>query len=118
LDRESELIAKAMARAPRTIAVDLDGTLASQDGGWRGFQYIGPPIMSVVRELRKEKKAGARIVLHTCRVTTLDNKVNPESLDTIRDWLKKHRVPVDEIWMGTGKPWADAYWDDKAVRKP
>lgn len=98
--------------------MDLDGTLAGQEFGWRGFDFIGEPIMSVVEAVRAEHAAGSRIILHTCRVTTLDNRIMPESLDVIRVWLKKHGVPVDEIWMGTGKPWASEYWDDRAVRKP
>ena len=118
MDQESELIAKAMKGHPYTIAVDLDGTIASQEEGWRGFGHIGAPIMSVIKELRRRKRTGARIVLHTCRVTTLDNKVNPDSLETIKSWLKTNNVPVDEIWMGTGKPYANEYWDDKAVKKP
>ena len=118
MDRESERIAQALSKFVRTIAVDLDGTLASEAGGWRGFGYIGKPIMSVVRDLRKEKRRGSRIILHTCRVTTLDNKINSDSLDAIRAWLKKHKIPVDEIWMSLGKPGASEYWDNRAVRKP
>ena len=118
MDKESELIATAMRRSPRIIAVDLDGTLASQEKGWRGYAYIGKPIMSVIKDLRKEKRKGAKTILHTCRVTTLDNRVNEESLATIRAWLHKYKVPIDEIWMGTGKPYAAEYWDDKAVKKP
>jgi hypothetical protein len=117
VDHESELIARAIAAAPRTIAVDLDGTLAGFDT-WRGFSHIGDPIASVVEAIRKEKAAGSRIILHTCRVTTLDNKIHIESVDVIRTWLKKHDVPVDEIWMSVGKPAASEYWDDRAVKKP
>ena len=117
MDHESELIEKAMRRSPRIIAVDLDGTLAKDDG-WKGYRHIGKPIASVVKDLRKEKRKGARTILHTCRVTTLDNRVNEESLATIRAWLAKYKVPIDEVWMGTGKPYAAEYWDDKAVKKP
>ena len=115
MNSEGELIAKAMAEAPRTICVDLDGTLASEKEGWKGFKFIGKPIARTIRALRREKKAGAKIILHTCRITSLDNKVSELSLATIRAWVKKHDVPIDEIWMSTGKPWANEYWDDKAV---
>ena len=112
---ESQAIADAMAQAGRVIAVDLDGTLAGDSGGWKGFGHIGKPVPKVVAWLRKEKKAGSRIVLFTCRITTLDNKILPLSLDTIRKWVKKHKVPMDEIWMAAGKPWATIYLDDKAA---
>ena len=117
MDRESELVGKALKNNQFTIAVDLDGCLAEM-GEWRGYQYIGPPIMSVVKDIRRAKRRGAKIILHTCRISTIDNKIYPDSLDTIRKWLKDNDVPVDEIWMGTGKPAAQEYWDDKAVKKP
>jgi len=103
-----------MAKSPRVISIDLDGTLASQDKGWRGFHFIGKPVPRVVEILRREHRAGSYIILHTCRVTNLDNKVHPFSLDTIRAWLKKHSIFIDEIWMGVGKPYANVYMDDRA----
>lgn len=118
MDHESELVAAAIDSMPRTIAVDLDGTLASKEEGWLGFHHIGAPIMSVIEELRREKAAGSYIILHSCRVATIDNKIHPESLDVIRDWLKKNDVPIDEIWTAAGKPGAAEYWDDRAVKKP
>ena len=33
--------------------------------------------------------------------------------DTL-DWLKRHEIPYDEIFFG--KPWADIYIDDNALR--
>jgi hypothetical protein len=33
---------------------------------------------------------------------------------TLFDWLERHGVPYDEIWFG--KPQADVYVDDNAVR--
>lgn len=112
---ESQAITNAMEKAGRVVAVDLDGTLAGDSAGWKGFHHIGKPNPKVVAWVRMEKKRGSRVVLFTCRITTLDNKIMPLSLDTIRKWLKKHKIPCDEIWMGTGKPWATRYIDDKAV---
>lgn len=116
---QSSLIAEAMekAREQRVICVDLDGTLAEEDK-WKGYHYIGKPIQKTIKAVRSEKLKGTYVVIHTCRVTTVDNRVYPPSLRTIENWLKKHKVPYDEIWTGTGKPWGHEYWDDKAVKKP
>ena len=117
MDKDSELIAKALKNRPYTIVCDLDGTLAVQ-GEWRGYSSIGAPIMSVIKDLRRAKRKGTYIIIHSCRVTTLDNKINPDSLDVMRKWLKDNDVPYDEIWMGVGKPYGNEYWDNAAVRKP
>ena len=114
MDKDSKLIEKAMKNRPYTLVVDLDGTLAKDDK-WVGFSHIGRPLKSKVQDIRQSKRAGCFIIIHTCRVTTLDNKVHPQSFDTIRAWLKKHRIPYDEIWMSVGKPFGNEYWDDKAV---
>lgn len=114
MDKDSELIAKALKNRPYTLAVDMDGTLAVQ-GEWKGYGSIGAPIMSVIKDLRRAKRKGTYIVIHSCRVTTLDNKINPDSLDVMRKWLKDNDVPYDEIWTATGKPYADIYLDDKAA---
>ena len=38
-----------------------------------------------------------------------------DSLNNIYDWLIDNGVPFDEIWHGPGKPFANEYWDDRAV---
>ena len=115
MDRESELISNALVSRPPTIAVDLDATLSMPDGVWQGFHHIGDPNRDVIDFVIARKAQGYRIIIHTCRVTTLDNKLHLESLDTIRKWLDLHHIPYDEIWTTLGKPFASAYLDDKAV---
>jgi len=103
----------------RTIAVDLDGTLAEYDG-WKGHEFIGAPIEKIVNRVKKEKEAGAKIIIHTARIReeALDE---PESHISVEDkvkivqaWLDENEVPYDEIWQSIGKPMADVYLDDKA----
>jgi hypothetical protein len=101
----------------RILAVDFDGTISDYNG-WRGYLHAGKPVGSVVKALRKEAKNGSWIIVHTCRVTAMDGQIVPEAVEFLRSWLKKNRVPFNEIWMGTGKPYACEYWDDRAVRKP
>ena len=115
MKKESELIAGALKSRPYTICVDFDGTLAVQ-GKWRGYQHIGAPIMSVIKKIRRAKRRGVKIVIHSCRVSTLDNRIHLESIDVMRKWLKDNDVPFDEIWCSSGKPYADMYIEDRAAK--
>jgi capsule biosynthesis phosphatase len=112
---EEELLKRKVANHPkRVVAVDLDGTLAHFDH-WRSYLHIGKPIPKVINKIRQEKKLGAYVIIFSCRTTSADNKVYMSSVDNLRKWLKTHRVPYDEVWLGTGKPYANIYIDDKAV---
>ena len=108
------LLKKLSERKTPTIAVDLDGTLASFSK-WNGYDYIGAPIPETVKLIRKFKKEGAHIIIHSCRVTTADNQVYLKSVNRVTKWLINNKVPFDEIWLGTGKVFANIYVDDNAV---
>lgn len=101
----------------RIIAVDVDGTLAAYQG-WKGYTHVGLPIAKVVQEVRDEHASGSYILIHTARITSMDGRIMPEALEALRSWLHLHQIPYHEIWTGVGKPYANEYWDDKAVRKP
>lgn len=99
-----------------TVCVDVDGTLAEYQG-WKSYTQVGAPIKSMVGTLRAiiASRPSVYIIVHTCRVTTVDNKIIPAAVETLTRWLKTHEVPYDEIWMGTGKPYANVYIDDMAA---
>ena len=112
--QDLELLKKLAERKAPTVAFDLDGTLA-EFSNWNGYASVGDPVPRMAQLARKFKKEGAFIVIHTCRITTADNKVYIDSVNTVSQWLKSNRIPYDEIWLGTGKPHADYYVDDRAV---
>jgi len=114
MNKQDEEIAKALKVRPYILAVDVDGCLAEKIE-WQGFEVIGKPIPSVVEYVREAKARGCYITINTCRVTTLHNKISPESLDALRKWLKDNDVPYDEIWAAAGKPYANEYVDDRAL---
>ena len=106
-----------MAR-PYTIAVDVDGVLASYDH-WRGYTYFGEPIAKVVDELKRLKKEipDLKIIIHTARVTDKDTKeLRPEAIAALEAWLDQNAISYDEIWISPGKPACQEYIDDRAVR--
>jgi hypothetical protein len=89
----------------KIIAIDLDGTLYSQDG-WRD-RNLGKLMKGAVKELRTFKNDGWEIIIHTARSQT---DINDIELRLISDG-----VPYDRIWRGKGKPLADVYLDDRGI---
>ena len=115
LREERDLLNLIAIRPPEVLAIDVDGTLA-EFKVWRGYFRLGRPIARVVRWLRARKKAGAHIIIHSCRVSRADNSIFKASVNYLKEWLHKHRIPFDEIWTFSGKPGAAVYLDDHGYR--
>ena len=90
---------------PKTIAIDLDGTLYKQEKWDRAT--IGKLMPGAMRALQDLKEDGWDIVIHTARL--------PEDFPIIEKLLQEDGVPYDRLWEGVGKPLADVYLDDKAI---
>ncbi|MEI9985242.1 MAG: capsular biosynthesis protein [Aliidongia sp.] len=102
-----------------TIVIDLDGTL-TVTGSAEAYPDLLPNL-AVVAQLRRYAAAGFRIAIMTARnMRSFGNsigRINAETLPVVIDWLKRHDVPFDEIYVG--KPWcgeAGFYVDDRAIR--
>ena len=102
----------------KRLVMDIDGTLTLGDTS--DYANVRPD-QEVVEQLRRYKEDGFEIVLHTSRnMRTHESsvgKITAKTLPVIFDWLKKHNIPFDEIWVG--KPWCGHqgfYVDDKAIR--
>jgi capsule biosynthesis phosphatase len=102
----------------KRLIIDLDGTitLSAHDGYANAV-----PNLALIARLRDYQRAGFEIVISTSRnVRTYGGnigKINVHTLPVILDWLARHGVPYDEIYVG--KPWCGThgfYIDDKAVR--
>ena len=102
----------------KRLIFDIDDTLCrTQDGDYKNAQ----PMLDMIAKLRDYHHQGFTIVLHTSRNmrTFAGNigEINKNTLPIIIDWLAKHEVPYDEIYVG--KPWCGFegfYVDDKAIR--
>lgn len=100
-------------RRPR-ICVDLDGVLAKYDG-WRGIEHFGEPIPGAI-EFTRDLSQWAEIVIYTARCNKKeDRRPIRELREFVRVWLDGHGFAWDEIYTSQGKPFADAYIDDRAV---
>ncbi len=102
----------------KRIIMDLDDTICStKDGDYEN----STPHADVVEKLRQYKALGFEIVISTSRnMRTYSGnigKISANTLPIIIDWLNRHDVPYDEIYVG--KPWCGHegfYVDDKAIR--
>lgn len=102
----------------KRIIIDLDGTLTVDTES----SYIEKPINSeIINACRKYKEKGFEIIISTSRnMRTYEGnigKINIHTLPIIIEWLEKHNVPYDEIYVG--KPWCGYdgfYVDDKSIR--
>ncbi|MEG2332808.1 MAG: hypothetical protein RSB62_10990 [Bacteroides sp.] len=95
----------------KIIAVDFDGTLCVNK-----WPEIGRPIHLILNYIKKEKEAGCKIILWTCR--------SGERLAEAVEWCEKHGLLFDavnqnlpevvsEFGGDTRKIVADKYIDDK-----
>ncbi|WP_110630658.1 HAD hydrolase family protein [Salinicola salarius] len=102
----------------KNIVCDLDDTICTTVAG----DYKNSlPNVKVVSRLREYRAAGFKIIIATSRnMRTYEGnlgKINANTLPVIIEWLERHGVPYDELYVG--KPWCGQegfYIDDKAVR--
>lgn len=94
-----------------TFAFDFDGVLAKYDG-WKGHHHMGEPIEGMRELLLSLKEFGHTIIIFTTR-----------GCNEIHEWCEKYNMPHDYInhnpllqGNNPGKPIADFYIDDRAVR--
>lgn len=88
------------------IGVDLDGTLAVDDG-WQGCEHIGSPIPAMVARVKRWIAAGRTVVILTARPR--------ESYPFIEAYCAEHvgqKLPVTDR-KGAGMA---RLWDDRAVQ--
>ena len=75
------------------------------------------PINAVAEKIRKMKRDGWEIVIYTARGQVSCNKnlekIEAQNRPTIERWLRKHKIPCDELIFG--KPLGDVYVDDKGM---
>ena len=101
----------------RRIAVDLDGTICEIKRDGQSYADL-QPLPGAAERIRELRKAGYCIVIVTARnMATCDGNIGRVmknvGLITL-SWLERHGIEYDELHFG--KPNADVYIDDRAVR--
>lgn len=109
-----------MIQEEKCIVMDIDGTLCPVKQSHQSYEEL-IPYPDMVTKLREYKEAGFYIILHTARnMRTYSGNVGliaANTADFTMKWLKKHKIPYDEIHYG--KPWQGKggfYVDDKTIR--
>jgi len=96
---------------------DVDGTIAELKKDGEEYQDVLPK-EGAIETLKKLKEDGHYIILHTARnMETFSanvGKIIAIQGPILFDWLEKYDIPYDEVYFG--KPSADFYVDDKAIR--
>lgn len=95
-----------------TVCFDLDGVLAtgtkeevySDSAGW-AYEKC-EPITKMISILKELKTKGYKIIIFTAR--------HPADYEKTVLWLSRQGIKYDDLYMG--KPLADLYIDDNALR--
>lgn len=70
--------------------VDLDGTLAKDDG-WKGKDHIGEPVERMRERIMAHLDKGDKVKLLTARAS------DPKAIQPIKQWMKENNIPILEI---------------------
>jgi capsule biosynthesis phosphatase len=99
------------------ICIDMDGVVCKLKQEGQSYADV-EPFPGAVERLRSLKAAGHYIILLTARHMktcggNLGQVIARQGKITL-DWLERHGIAYDEIHFG--KPHADIYLDDNAMR--
>jgi capsule biosynthesis phosphatase len=99
------------------IAIDLDGVIAELKTSSESYADV-KPVPGAVERLRELRAAGHYIIINSARnMATCEanlGRVMRNVGKVTLEWLEHHGVEYDEIYFG--KPNAELYIDDRAVR--
>lgn len=109
-----------MIRREKCIVMDVDGTLCLKKAPDQDYADVEPRA-DVLTRLREYRAAGFYVILATARNMNTHSGniglITATTAKTLMQWLDKHDVPYDELYVG--KPWGGKggfYVDDKALR--
>jgi uncharacterized HAD superfamily protein len=89
---------------PKTIMIDLDGVICTEE---RTFERpLAEPLAGAREALAQLRAAGHTVIIYTAR--------NWPEYRVTKKWLDDHGFVYDGLHMG--KPVADVWIDDRAIR--
>lgn len=89
---------------PKTIMIDLDGVICTEE---RTFERpLAEPLAGAREALAQLRAAGHTVIIYTAR--------NWPEYRVTKKWLDDHGFAYDGLHMG--KPVADVWIDDRAIR--
>lgn len=99
------------------ICIDLDGVICQLRGPDESYAEVRP-VEGAAERIRSLRSSGHYVIIQTARhMKTCDGNVAQviarQGLVTLQ-WLERHGIEYDELLFG--KPHADVYLDDNALR--
>jgi len=93
-----------------TLALDFDGVLHWYRNGWKGALVIDDePVPGAVESVKE--------YLEHFAITIFSGRCHyPGGIAAMKDWMRRHGFPVDEISFSTTKPCALVTLDDRVAR--
>jgi capsule biosynthesis phosphatase len=99
------------------ICIDLDGVICALRAPDQSYADV-EPVPGAADAIRALRASGHHVIIQTARhmktcngnVAAVIARVGPVTLS----WLERHGIEYDEIQFG--KPYADVYIDDNALR--
>jgi capsule biosynthesis phosphatase len=99
------------------IVIDLDGTICPIKEPHQTYAEV-EPMPGAQERIRQLRAAGHYVIIQTARnMATRGSNVGAVMKHVGKitlDWLERHGIEYDEIYFG--KPNADVYIDDRALR--
>ncbi|AUH74275.1 HAD hydrolase family protein [Legionella sainthelensi] len=99
------------------ICIDIDGTICTLREANQTYKNV-LPLPGAAQKIKELRENGNYIILNTARhMKTCESNIGQviaREGHTLLEWLKEHHFEYDEIWFG--KPYADLYIDDKALK--
>jgi phosphoglycolate phosphatase-like HAD superfamily hydrolase len=86
------------------LALDFDGVIHDYRNPVEG-RKMGPPMPGAKEALQRLEDLGHSVIIHTCKPPKV-----------VAAWMDYFGIPYEQIWDLPGKPQADAYIDDLAIR--
>jgi len=100
----------------KVAAIDFDGVIHQYSNGWQKGIIYDEVVPGAKEGVTALKDAGYHIMIYTTRTNPqFRKKGEPEQYDQLVQYLEKHQIPYDRIYVGSGKPMADVYLDDRAI---
>lgn len=99
------------------IVIDLDGTICPIKQPGQSYEDL-EPYPEAVEQIRAWRADGHYVIIQTARnMATCESNLGRvmKNIGKITlDWLARHGIDYDEIYFG--KPNAEVYIDDRAIR--
>ena len=94
-----------------SLVVDFDGVICKHR-----FPDVGEPTEGVQEALNTLRRAGYRILIHSCRTSfQFKDLLIGDQFDRIKEYMKYYKLPFDDVWA-PDKPIGVAYIDDRGMK--